>query len=394
MFSNKKLKGYYLYNFLISAVDTGSGNFTMVYFYLHGMPTIAVLGAMFTYSLTCLVILKPVGILIEKIGPQKVFYLSAVTNALKYFAILSIFVFPTHDLVFFLLWQFFNGFNVMFSRIPLNSYFSAYGDNDKRGSQIGLVNNIQILASAIVPILAGALIEKTGIIIITTITTAVNILATFVLKFDDDVKIKDPVQFKNLYKNFPKPFTKAFFFNSLVNPFTADLLSIYIAITLNSFTVLGIFIGLRTAVNIFLNYFVGHLTDRSSIKLIFFISIFVSSLFYIILPFIHVSSTLFLLQFTLGLASLIISIPFESAYHNVAKKSENPIQFALWREVAKQTGLVLGSGLTILALYFGVVTNWQLLLPLGSVSALAMLFILSYISKVKSLDITSSKKVG
>ena len=383
MFSSKKLKGYYLYNFLISAVNTGSGNFTMVYFYLHGMPIMAVLGAMFTYSLTCLVILKPVGILIEKIGPQKTFYLSAITGALKYFAILSIFIFPEHKLVFFLLWQFFNGFNVMLSRIPLNSYFSAYGDNDKRGSQIGLVNNIQILASAIVPILAGVLIEKTGIIIITTITTIVSIAAIFVLKFDDDVKIKDPVHFKSLFKKFPKPFTKAFFFDCLANPFTADLLSIYIAITLNSFTVLGIFIGLRTAVNIFLNYFVGHMTDKNSVKIIFIVSIFVSSIFYFVIPFVHIPSTLFLLQFTLGLAGLIISIPFESAYHNVAKKSDSPIQFALWREVAKQTGLVIGSGLTMLILYFGVVSNWQMLLPLGAISAFAMFFILPQISNGK-----------
>ena len=210
MTTNTEIKKYYLYNFIISAVDTGSGNFTMVYFYFHGFSIIAVLGAILTYGLTCMVILKPVGILIEKIGPQSTFRLHAVSEALKYFSLISIFIFPLHQLAFFLLWQFFNGFNVMLDRIPLTAYFSVYGDNNKRGSQIGLTNNIQILASVIVPVIAGALIEKTGIILITSIATIVNILAIFVLNFDGRVKMENPVNFKKLFSSVPISFTKSF----------------------------------------------------------------------------------------------------------------------------------------------------------------------------------------
>lgn len=376
MTTNNEIKKYYLYNFIISAVDIGSGNFTMVYFYFHGFSVMAVLGAILTYGLTCLVILKPVGILIEKIGPQSTFRLHGISEALKYFSLIFIFIFPTHQLMFFLLWQFFNGFNVMLSRIPLTAYFSVYGDNSNRGSQIGLTNNIQILASVVVPVIAGALIQQTGIIFITTIATAVNVLAIFVLSFDGRASIKNPVKFKELFASVPISFTKSFFFGKLVYPFAADLLSIYIAISLHSFVVLGIFIGLRTAVNILLNYFVGRMTDTHIVRLFFFWTVLVSSLFWLVLPFIHEASAIFLLQFTLGLAGLITAIPFESVYHNVAKQSGHPVQFALWREVATQAGLVIGSMIIIIVLQFGLVADWQTLLPFGSVSALAMLFVL------------------
>lgn len=380
MTTNTEIKKYYLYNFIISAVDTGSGHFTMVYFYFHGFSVIAVLGAILTYGLTCLAILKPVGILIEKIGPQNTFRLHGISEVLKYFSLISIFFFPTYQLTFFLLWQFFNGFNVMFGRIPLTAYFSIYGDNGKRGSQIGLTNNIQILASVIVPVIAGALIEKTGIILITTIATLVNILAIFVLNFDGRVKMENPINFKRLFSSVPIAFTKSFFVGKLVYPFAADLLSIYIAISLHSFTVLGIFIGLRTAANILLNYFVGRMTDSRIVRPFFFGTVLISSAFWLVLPFVHEANAIFLLQFTLGLAGLITSIPFESVYHNVAKQSGNPVQFALWREVAIQTGLVVGSTVIILLLKFNIVSDWRLLLPLGSVSALALLFVLPYLS--------------
>lgn len=380
MTTNTEIKRYYLYNFIISAIDTGSGHFTMVYFYFHGFSLVAVLGAILTYGLTCLAILKPVGILIEKIGPQNTFRLHGVAEALKYFSLISIFIFPVHKLEFFVLWQFFNGFNVMLMRIPLTAYFSVYGDSNQRGSQVGLTNNIQILASVVVPVIAGALIEQTGIVLITTIATAVNIFAIFVLKFDGQVKMENPVNFKRLFSSVPMPFTKSFFFGKLVYPFSADLLSIYIAISLQSFAVLGIFIGLRTAVNIFLNYFVGRMTDTRIIRPFFFGAVLVSSAFWLVLPFVQEASAIFLLQFTLGLAGLITSIPFESVYHNIAKKSGKPVQFALWREVAIQTGLVVGSAVIILLLKSNIVRDWRLLLPLGSISALALLFILPYLS--------------
>src|SRR5262249_50992241 len=99
----------------------------MVYFYFHGFSIIAVLATILVYGITALVALKPVGILIEKVGPQTTFRLHAITEISKYLALISIFLFPTHQLTFFIFIQFFNGFNVMLSRIPLTAYFSAYG---------------------------------------------------------------------------------------------------------------------------------------------------------------------------------------------------------------------------------------------------------------------------
>jgi len=376
---NNELKKYYLYNFIISAVDTGSGNFTMVYFYFHGFSVIDILVGILAYALTCLIIIKPVGILLEKIGPQNTFRLHGVFEALKYFSLLLIFILPTLQLEFFLLWQIFNGFNVMLGRIPLTAYFSIYGDNGKRGLQIGLMNDIQILASVIVPVVAGTLIDRTGIVYIATITTVVNILAIFVLNFDGRIKITNRVNFGKLFSSVPMAFTKSFFVGKLVYPFAADLLSIYIAISLRSFTILGVFVGLRTLASIFLNYFVGKMTDAHLMRRFFYGTVLISSVFWLILPFVHETLAIFLLQFTFGLAGLITSIPFESAYHNVAKESGNSIEYALWREVVIQMGIVVGTAFVILVLKFDLVSDWRILLPLGSISTLALLFVLPYL---------------
>jgi len=374
-----EMRRYYFYNFLVSLADTGNGNFTMVYFYFHGFSIMAILGAILTYGVTCLFILKPVGVLIERVGPENAFRLHIISEIAKYGALVSIFVFPAGGLMFFLLWQCANGFNVMLSRIPLTAYFSAYGDNRARGSQVGLTNNIQTITSVLVPVIAGALIQQTGIILITTIAFFVNVAATFILRFDGHVRIQNPVRFRRLLANVPSGFTGAFFVKTLPYPFAADLLSIYIAIALHSFAILGIFIGIRTAVTILLNYAAGRMTDAHTIRPFFFWSVLVSSIFWLVLPFVHDAWAIVTLQFTFGLAGLVTSIPFESAYHNVAKESAFPIEFAVWREVSIQMGLVLGTAAIMLVLASGLVPDWRALLPLGSVSALALLFALPYI---------------
>ena len=380
-----QIKRYYLYNFLVSAADIGTGHLTMVYFYFHGFSIVAILGAILTYGITCLLILKPVGILIEKIGPQATFRLHAIAEILKYLALLCIFIFPEYQLAFFLLLQFFNGFNVMLGRIPLTAYFSVYGSNDIRGAQIGLTNNIQVITGVLVPIVAGALIQETGIILVTTITMLINVVSTFVLKFDNKVRMQNPIQLRRLMSSVPSVFTKAFFFGKLPYPFAADLLSIYIAISLQSFVVLGILIGLRTAATIVLNYIAGRLTDSRSIRRIFFWCVLVGSTFWLILPFVHSAQVIFALQFTLGLIGLITTIPFESAYHNAAKQSEQSLEFALWREIVIQIGLVIGTGLAILVLQSGLVSDWTKLLPFGALSLLALLFALPFIGSRQSV---------
>src|SRR5690242_8302263 len=100
MTTNKEIKRYYLYNFLLSTVDIGSGHFAMVYMYLHGFSVYAILGVILTYGLTCIAILKPVGMLLEKIGPQNTFRLHAVSEVLKYISFISIFALPGYRLFF------------------------------------------------------------------------------------------------------------------------------------------------------------------------------------------------------------------------------------------------------------------------------------------------------
>lgn len=375
-----QMKRYYLYSFLVNAVTLHG--FTMVYFYFNGYSITAIVGAILVYGATCLAILKPVAVLVERIGPQTTFRLHAISDIAKYVSLVSIFLLPTWGYYFFFLLSFFNSFNVMLSRIPLTAYFSAYGDSLHRGSQIGLVNNIQVLAAVLMPVLAGALIEETGLILTATIALVVNLIAISVLKFDETVRVRDPVRFRSLRQAVPRPFTRAFFVAHLPYPLAADLFAIYIAAAFGSFTIYGMFVGLRVAVTILLNYVVGRMTDAHRARRLFFWGVLLSSAFWLFLPFVREAWAIVILQFTLGLGGLVTSIPFEGAYHNEAKRAEKPLEFAIWREIAIQSGLVIGCLLLILAIETGLVADWRTLLPLGAISGLALLFVLPYIQTI------------
>jgi hypothetical protein len=119
--------------------------------------------------------------------------------------------------------------------------------------------------------------------------------------------------------------------------------------------------------------------------------VLITSTFWLILPFVQDAWAIVILQFTLGLAGLVTSIPFESAYHNAAKEAGKPLEFAVWREISIQSGMVLGCILIITALQFGLVSDWRTLIPLGSMSALALLFVIPYLSTEGARDALSSR---
>jgi len=182
---------------------------------------------------------------------------------------------------------------------------------------------------------------------------------------------------REIFAKVPRGLTKTLFLTTAAYPFTADFLSIFLIASLGSFRALGEFFALRVALEIILNLYIGRRTDLGRVRGIFIASVIFAAGFWMVLPFVHASRALYLLQFTLGLAAIASLIPFETVYHNAAKVSGHPFEFAMWREVLHNAGLIVGCAIALVILAF--TPHWQLFIPLGAVSALGLLFIYPYL---------------
>lgn len=364
------LEKYYLHNFLRNLVSTG-GFFTMTYFFLNGFSISAIMITILIYAITALLITKPIGYLIGKWGIKKTFILHLIPTIASFFIVINI---SEGNYFLFFFWQFVHAFTVMLWRIPLNAYFSHNGDNNERGKEIVKGNILNILSGLIIPIFFGALVDKTGLVIFLGIKTLVHVIAGFVLGFKKDKKVKVDFNFKNFRKKVSSKVSKTFFFKTLPYAFSHNFLTIWIVINLGSFTLAGIFAAMKITTSILFNLFVGKLIDKNKIRNYFILSIFVSSLFFVVIPFVENALQIFILQFIFGLSTIILETVMNKEYHNEAKNSRDEVSYSIWREICIQGGLVVGGSVSLVLLQF--VKEWQFLLPLGIISVLSLLYLL------------------
>ncbi|HDN60106.1 MAG TPA: MFS transporter, partial [Candidatus Marinimicrobia bacterium] len=247
---NKELKRYYLYNFLRSLVKIKGSYFAMAYFYFHGFPASAVVLNIIVYSVTCLLIIKPISKLIGTLGIKKTFILHSIPVLISFFIVTNI---SLEWSSLFYLWMFVHAFAVMLYRIPLTAYFSHYGNHETRGKEVGLANVVQKLASVAGPILFGALIDQTGLVVFFAIKTLIHFAAAFVLGLKNDSRVKVDTSIFKLSRIVPRKVSKAFFFSQLPYPFVSDLFFIWVTLKFGSFTLAGIFISAKVALEILLS---------------------------------------------------------------------------------------------------------------------------------------------
>lgn len=374
---NTELKRYYLHNFLRNAVKLKGGFFTMAYFYFHGFSAEAVVINIMVFAISALTAVQVTNFLINKIGVKKTFILHAIPTALSFFIVIN--VTPEHWWLFYL-WMVSHGYKAMLWRIPLNAFFTYYGENGVRGKQLGIARILEAIANIIVPILFGALIDRTGIIIFFGIQTIMHIIAASVLGVKNDFKPKSKANLSTLIKKFPPNFKKAFFYMHLPYPFVADLFFIWVTIQFGSFVLAGVFIGLRVALQIVLSFLIGHLADQDRVRKIFLGSIILGAFFWFLIPFAGNAQEIFLLQFTIGISLLIAEIPFEREYHNAAKSLNRETGYSLAREIYTQLGMVIGCLFSLVLIYF--IPEWKWLMVLGAVSIVPMAYLVPGSRKV------------
>lgn len=358
---NKNINRYYLYTFVKNLAKVRWVGFSMSFFFFMWFPIVSIMGTILVYGLTCLLIMKPIIMLMNKIWEKYTFYMHLIPSLLSFFIIINI---SLENHILFYLWMFVHAFTIMLSRIPLTAYFTKSLWKWKEWKEISLFNNIESIASVLAPIIFWALIDKTWIIIYVWISLVVNFIAAMILwwKQNEEKKKLNP-NLSHYLKILPKRIKKWLFISNLPYPLTQDLLFIWIISILWNFTIAWFVIWIKILFEIALTYIVWRFCDRWKIRNIFYIMIIISSAFWFLVLWIDNPIYASAIQILFGMTNLVIDIPIKYEYHKEAKKSWKEIEFSIAKEIAVQWWIVAGS-IPIIFLAYILQDKWHYLFPI------------------------------
>lgn len=368
---NANLKRYYLHNFLQALVTADGSFFTMAYFYFLGLSAAGVILATMIYGITAYLMMRPIAWLVNKIGAKKTFFLHLVPFVAKYLVTISI---NPHRVYFVYITNFIHGINLMLYRIPVTAYFSRFGDNEDRGKEISYINLIYGIVGIGFAFFSGALLDKNHFVLWVTIQAVVLVISDFVLWSRTDPNLKIFIRTKITDQRVPSKVFKTYFIQGLPYSFYADLFFIWVTLKVGNFTLAGIFVGLKIALSLLVSYMVGYFSDKQKIRRIFYLTVLLTSLFYLFVPFVRNGIQIFALQFSIGLSGLVIDIPVDREYHNLAKDSGSEFSFSLIREKSGNLGMVIGGAAAIGIIL--LIKNWWWLFPLAILYPIGATFML------------------
>jgi MFS family permease len=366
---DRNLKKYYLHRFILELASAKGSFFTMAYFYMLGLPAWGVVLATVVYSITALCVLRPVRYLVNNFGVKNTFMLHLIPLFVQYIVTVNV---NSERTYFIYIINFIHAISLMLYRIPVDAYFSRFGNEKDRGKEVGYSNILSGVSGIVFAVFFGTLLDNSGFAIVITIQFLVHLIASFVLWDKKDPNLKIFVETKISKIQVPARVIKTYFLGHLPYAFMADLFFIWVTLHLGSFTLVGIFVGLKMALEMMLSFIVGYLTDASRIKTAFYITVALSSVLWILVPFADQPLHVFMLQFFLGISGLIISIPIDREYYNLAQQSGNEVSFAIIKEKSIMLGMILGGIISIVLIL--LVKNWYLLLPLAAIFGLAQIF--------------------
>ena len=171
----------------------------------------------------------------------------------------------------------------------------------------------------------------------------------------------------------PRYLTRAFFYSKLPYAITDDLFFIWAVSHFGSLSLVGWFVAIQVVLQLATNHLIGRISDSSGVRIFSRIGIGIAVVLWCLTPAITAQWQAAIALAVMNIALIPATLPFERTYHNAARASDHPVEFAIWREVCIQSALVVGClGLLML---LPCVSDWRLLFPLGAISALALLLV-------------------
>lgn len=374
-FASQDLNRYFFSKFFSSLGSMASARFTMSWFYFNGNLSAAdIVMIMFAFSFTSLLILPFAQFLLKNIGIRRTFSLHIIpkilTACLLFYAY-HVTISGESPFYLLILWMMIHAFKVMFSRPASNAYFTFFGKNENRGKDLGMASIVTKIAAVVSPIFFGRLINDGGMLTFLVLQAILTLLASLSLGFDRDkhVTVKHPIL--SYRKRVPSRLTKGLTLTEIARPFMDDLFFIWLVASFSGdYQVVGAFYGFKLALDMVLSYYVGKYADKDKMRPYYILGVLLTSSFWLVVPFAENGWIVAVLQFSLGLSSLVIDIPYEREYHNMAK--EDPIGYALWREICTLSGFSFACILALILMQY--VQEWHWLMLLGVPATLAMLW--------------------
>lgn len=374
-FSSKDLNKYFLSNFFSDLASGAGAQFTMSWFYFNGnVSAKEIVAIMLSFGVSALIILPLVKFLLKRIGIRRTFMLHIIPKTISaclIFYAYHLAVSGESPTIILMLWMFFHAFTIIFSRTSSTAYFTFFGKNEDRGKDLGMASIISKIAAVASPVFFGSSINEGGMLVFIVIQTILTFLSSLCLGFNRDkhVTVNHPIL--SYWKRAPKRLTKGVTFAQLARPFMDDLFFIWLVASFSGdYQVVGIFYGLKLALDMILSYYVGKYADKDKVRPYYIIGVLLAAAFWLVVPFAENGWVIAVLQFSLGLSSLVIDIPYEREYHNMAK--EDPIGYALWRETCVLIGFTFACLLALLLMTY--VEQWHWFMLLGAPATLAMLW--------------------
>lgn len=370
-----KMSKIYIFQALLTFVKSLIGIFAPVYIYSLGYSFSEVIIFMMGISFTYLAAIPITTKIINKIG-------------FKYSLLLSIPIYLIHittlnfielnTLIFHLAW-FSYGTHMAIFWPAMHSEIAVNSDKKHSGNQIGTLQIIITIVSALAPLIGGFYLEFisfTSLLILALIITTIGAIP---LMFAEDLKIKNPKynysDYIRLYKTpkFKTPL-KAFIAEGIESFLNLGFWPVLLYTLLsNNFLTLGTLFSFVSIISIFLVVYFKKYIDKHPKKTILTKTIKLKSFGWILrIIVLSVSGILvYLVETITKLTNSIFGITYMSIFYNNAK-TVNPMDYVILRELGiHSTKIILGTFLLIALEIFGPTKEvFSGLLATGIVSAI------------------------
>lgn len=392
-FSNAELNRYYLQHLFDAFSSAGKARFTMSYFYFFGGFSIQdIILNIGVFSISALFWLFFVQRLTEKIGVRQTHFLHIFPKIIsKIIVILMLFKIQNGENISYILffgWMFVHGATCMLKRVSLNAYLSYYGNNNSRGKELAFMQSLTTITAVMSPVLFGALIDQGYIVVIIIISSVLSILSSLCIGLKKDKKVDVQVDLRKVHQAFPKNVKKAILLPRIAYPFMEDVFFIWILLVFdNNFTLVGGFVAFKLVLDLILSNITGYLFDKKNIAPFYKVSIYLTSLFWLLCPLLYtdwfksmlpenisIISIFIILQATLGLATLVWNEPYNAWYHNAANKHKEPLGFSLYREILILVGMIIS--VIVAYIFVSFIDSWYWGMLLAVPATLSRLFII------------------
>jgi len=287
----------------------------------------------------------------NKIGYRRLFILNifVVIFWMFYLSVLKDFPLSIYPIFFMGL---LGGIEGAFFWTPFNILFAKFGNEGRRGSQVGFLSIFNQLSSIIGPVIGAYLAVTSGFSELIYFATFFFFLSLLPLFFLENIKLKTTVSLTGLKKfyTFHKSFAYGNVFQNIFGEVQGIIWPIFIYLMFNNNLLHVGYIGSIIAVGtIVFTAIVGKLSDRIDKHILIKIGGLAFALLWVLVLFFQQPIYLYIISALFGFASLMIALPFSTITYSKAAKEEDIGEFIVWTEAASLVGRLIFIAIILIA---------------------------------------------